>query len=69
MSHTRVSSPRGPVLTTTSENSSTLPSRPCTLIATCRSEPFGCGGPPIEPADTCTFCAVMALLTSEGMSA
>ena len=64
MSRTRVSSPFGPVFTITSANSSTLASRPCMLIEICRSEPSGCGGAPMDPAETCTFCSRSARTTS-----
>jgi hypothetical protein len=64
MSRMRVSSPRAPVLTITSPNSSADSSRPCRLIDSWKSETPGCGGAPIDPAETWMFCSRSACTTS-----
>ena len=58
-----------PVFRTMSPNSSSVTSRPSAWIESVKSRAPGCGGAPIAPAETCTFCSRIARTISPAVIA
>jgi hypothetical protein len=63
-SRSRVTAPPASLFTMMSPNSSSVCSRPCALIESCRSIRSFVGEPPTMPAAACTFSPRMARTTS-----